>query len=319
MTRRSGAELAALLLTQRLVEGSAPPLKAGEFWALVAAVGDLGRLLGLDATQIAAAAGIDLVAAQRLAILLDGATAFAFALDQAEQGGLQLLVATGGAYPSRLTARLHAAAPPVLYVLGDPDLLGRTLLGIVGSRAVGDEGARVSEGAAALAVAQGMGIVSGGAHGVDRLAMDAALEAGGVVVGVLADSLLRASRHPPARRAMSAGTLCLCSPYQPDAPFSAAQALGRNKLIYALSAATLVVACQEESGGSWAGAVDALRRQTAPVLVWSGVGAPPGNQALAAKGAVPVDDLERLLPLPATPEPPPVPAQPGERQLALGL
>jgi len=53
--------------------------------------------------------------------------------------------------------------------------------------------------------------------------------------------------------------------------------MGRNKLIYAMSTATLVVECEEGSGGTWAGAVEALRGRTAPVIAWTGVGAVRGT------------------------------------------
>lgn len=43
--------------------------------------------------------------------------------------------------------------------------------------------------------------------------------------------------------------------------------MGRNKLVYALSKATVVVASSEGSGGTWAGAVEALEKGYCPVLV----------------------------------------------------
>jgi predicted Rossmann fold nucleotide-binding protein DprA/Smf involved in DNA uptake len=304
--------LVALLLSQRLVEAGAPPLKAREFWSLAAAIGDMGRLLGEDASTIAAIAGVDRDAAERLVTRLAAATSFAFALDDAEQSGLSLLAGTTAAYPSILTERLGAAAPPILYALGPPELLNAAALGIVGSRSVSEAGARVARAAAEAAVAHGYGVVSGGARGVDRTAMTAALAVGGPVVGVLADSLMRHARDPADRRAITDGALCLCSPYPPRAVFSAANAIGRNKLIYALSAATLVVECQPQTGGSWAGAVEALRRRTAPVAVWTGEGATDGNRALEARGAVGVGDVGRMFPLPVVPES-------GVDQLGLGF
>ena len=156
----------------------------------------------------------------------------------------------------------------------------------------------VARDAARAAARNGLGTVSGGAKGVDRLAMDAALESEAVAVGVLADSLVRTVRDPDVRRAITDGRLCLCSPYQPSAPFNVANAMGRNKLIYALSQATFVVASDLESGGTWGGATEALRRAIAPVLVWTGDGAGPGNARLVERGATPVDSIDELFPLP---------------------
>ncbi len=43
--------------------------------------------------------------------------------------------------------------------------------------------------------------------------------------------------------------------------------MGRNKLIYSLSVGMLVAECEKDKGGTWSGAVEALRQQTPPVLV----------------------------------------------------
>ncbi len=313
MSRLPDSELVALLLTQRLVDAEAAPLKAAEFWALAESVPDLGALLGCDADQISRLAQVARPTATRLATLLDAATAFAFALDDAQQGGLAMVSGLSDQYPAALRQRLGRRAPPALYALGSLDLLGAGGLGIVGSRDVSDAGAAVAQDAAVLAATSRVGVVSGGARGVDRLATRAAVDAGGRVVEVLADSLLRTGRDPDLRRAVTDGSVCLCTPYKPTAGFTAANALGRNKLIYALSTATLVVECVEGTGGTWAGAVEALRTRTAPVMAWAGVGASAGNAALVRRGAVPVDRVDKLIPFPR------LEAAPSADQLALGF
>jgi len=128
--------------------------------------------------------------------------------------------------------------------------------------------------------------------------MNAAFEAGGCVVGILADSLHKALRAPDVRRAVHDGTTVLCTPYSPDAPFSAGNAMGRNKLIYAMSATTLVVASDVEKGGTWSGAVEAIRGKFGRVAVWRGAGEGPGNVRIERLGAIPIasnDELELLI------------------------
>jgi predicted Rossmann fold nucleotide-binding protein DprA/Smf involved in DNA uptake len=230
--------------------------------------------------------------------LLDVATAFAFKLDDASQSGLRLLASVDDDYPAVLTRRLGRSAPPLLYVAGDPELLGTDLLGIVGSRQPTEAGVEVVREAAVQAATHGFGVVSGGAKGVDQLAMTACLDRAGNAVGVLADSLVRATRDVEARRAIADGRLCLCTPYKPTAGFSVANAMGRNKLIYALSRATFVIAADAERGGTWAGALEALRQATVPVLVWTGDGAGEGNPLLVERGATGVASLSELFPLP---------------------
>ncbi|MEX1008402.1 MAG: DNA-processing protein DprA [Acidimicrobiia bacterium] len=296
MAPRSEASLAAVLLTQRLVDVPVEPLKAAEYWTVLDRVGDLASLLGLDADRVATS-GVEFSLAERMVHRFDAATALAFALDELEQSGVRVVSSVDDGYPASLRELGHRA-PPALYAAGNVGLLATPLLGIVGSRDVAEDGAQIAGDAARAAVAHGLGVVSGGARGVDRLAMQGALESDGIAVGVLADSLLRTVRDPDVRRAITDGQLCVCSPYRPLAPFTVANAMGRNKIVYALSQATFVVASDLEQGGTWGGATEALRRNIAPVVVWTGAGAGLGNAKLVELGATPVASIDELFPLP---------------------
>jgi len=297
---RTTGSLAAVLLTQRIVDvPDAAPFSAREVWAILERVDDPSSLLGADASAIAQRAAVDAPTAERMLRRFDAATAVAFELDDLEQSGIRVLSPLDDEFPRPLADRLGNAAPPLLYVAGDASLLSGDLIGIVGSRDVDEDGARVAREIAATAVAHGFGVVSGGARGVDRLAMNAALDAGGPTVGVLADSLLRTVRDADTRRAILAGSACLCTPFKPSAAFSAGNAMARNKVVYALAAAVVVVATAHESGGTWAGAVEALERGYSRVVSWTGAGAGPGNGALVERGAIGLDDADQLLPLPA--------------------
>jgi predicted Rossmann fold nucleotide-binding protein DprA/Smf involved in DNA uptake len=213
-------------------------------------------------------------------------------------------------FPPRLRDRLGAACPAFLLVAGPIDSLDRGALGVVGSRDADEPALDVARLAATLAVAREWQVVSGLARGVDQAAMTAAHAAGGAAVGVPAEGILRAARNAEVRRQVHAGRLCLVSPYAPDVPFRAANAIGRNKIVYALSSLTFVPAAEDGRGGTWAGAKEALDRRIGPVAVWTGPGAPPGNHALARRGARPVTDpadlfdLDLDLDLDVTIEPP---------------
>jgi predicted Rossmann fold nucleotide-binding protein DprA/Smf involved in DNA uptake len=132
--------------------------------------------------------------------------------------------------------------------------------------------------------------------------MAAALRSGGQVVGVPTEGLRRVGRRPDVRQPVLDDRLTLASPYSPDAGFTAGNAMGRNKLIYALADVTLVVASDDGRGGTWGGAVEALRRGFGRVAAWTGPGAGPGNEPLVRKGAVPVDDVEHLFAVATTVE-----------------
>jgi predicted Rossmann fold nucleotide-binding protein DprA/Smf involved in DNA uptake len=131
-------------------------------------------------------------------------------------------------------------------------------------------------------------LYSGGAKGVDSISMAAALEARGTAVGILANSLEDAIRGSEARIALRAGNLCLVTPYSPNAGFSVGAAMGRNRLIYTLADYAVVVASDAGTGGTWAGASEALKHGWVPVFVLEHDAMPEGNRQLLAKGALPL-------------------------------
>lgn len=294
---------AALLLTNRLVRLDATPMTAREFWQFVERV-DPATLLHADDAALAERAGVDLDEATRLRTLLDAATALSFEQERLHDGGISLVSALDDRFPAGLRERLGAACPPFLLIAGPTGWLDHAGLGVVGSRDAGAEALAVARRSAELAVQHGWPVVGGLARGPDEAAMIGAVEAGGVVVGVPAEGISRASRSAEIRRRVHAGELCIVSPYAPDAPFRAANAMGRNKIVYALSRVTFVVAADDGTGGTWAGAKEAIERRYAPVAVWVGAGAQDGNHALVERGAIAVSDPSQLFEIgPLEPEP----------------
>ncbi len=286
--------LATILLAGRLRDESAQPLKASEFWGLCNRVGEPSALLGMAVEQLVAEHGLAGELASRIVSLLDRATGMAFESARLDETGISTVTPFDEHYPGRFVDRLGASAPVLLYAAGAVELLGQPGVGVVGSRNVSPEGADVARTAAEQAAGLGLPLISGGARGVDQVAMNAAFETGGAVVGVLAESLVRKLRSPDVRRAIHEGRTIMFTPYNPDSPFSVGNAMGRNKLIYALSALTLVVAAEAGTGGSWSGAAEALRRGFGRVAVWRGPGEGPGNEKLEGRGAVPVTSLDEL-------------------------
>jgi predicted Rossmann fold nucleotide-binding protein DprA/Smf involved in DNA uptake len=303
MTSSPDSTRAALLLTNRLVPLDAKPLTAREFWQLVDRV-DPADLVHDDAAGIAERTGVDRDEAVRLRTLLDAATALGFEQERLHDGGISLISALDDRFPAVLRDRLGTACPPFLLVAGPIDWLDRPGLGVVGSRDADDGLLDIARRSAELAVSHGWPVVSGLARGVDQASMAGALDAGGVVIGVPAEGITKVSRNADIRRRVHAGELCIASPYAPDAPFRAGNAMGRNKIIYALSQVTFVVSSDVGSGGTWAGAKEALERRFARVAVWSGDGSKEGNHALVARGATPITDLTTLFEMdPALPAP----------------
>lgn len=299
--RANQDSLAAVLLTSRLVSDNVKPLSASKYWEQHELACQPSALLGKSQEALRQDHGLSADMAAQIAALTDRATAMAFELDRLQQSGIHTLTPFDENYPCQFQYRLKNKAPVVLHAAGPLDLLGRLGLGVVGSRDVNKVGADVAKEAARVATRMGLPVVSGGARGVDRLAMNAALgEEGtsGFAVGFLADSMERQLKNPSTRRAIHEGHALLCTPYRPDARFTAGTAMARNKLIYAGALVTLVVASDKDTGGTWAGAVEALKFGFGPVAVWRGPGEGPGNEHLEQKGAAPVrslDGLEALL------------------------
>lgn len=306
--------LACLLLAGRVVASEVAPLSGPELWALLERVPDAGALMGCSAQGLAGLAGTTLAQAHRLARLLEPVTALVDELENLRRAGIQTLCPVDSGYPGRLRDRLGDRAPAALHVAGPTALLQRAGVGIVGSRQVSAQGARLARRAAGAIATSGRIVVSGAARGVDQVAMGSALAAEGSVVGFVAGPLAQALATTWLGEAVEHGLGCLCTPARPDAPFTPARALARNRLVYGLADFTLVVASDAGSGGTWGGATECLRRRWAPVAVWRGPGEGPGNPALERLGAHPLSSLEELASLAGLPLPGP---PPGAVQLSL--
>jgi predicted Rossmann fold nucleotide-binding protein DprA/Smf involved in DNA uptake len=304
------APLAALLLTNRIVDVGEKPLSAGEFWSLCHAIGDPSVLVGMSAEDIAEKVPIPLGDAERYAALLAAGTAFAFERERLEEEGVRLISALDDAFPERLRHRLRDACPSFLFIGGPAEFLYLGAIGVVGSRDASPEALEVAASTSAVASAHGMAVVSGLARGIDQTAMAAALDAGVPVVGVPAEGIRVAARNPEIRRRAQAGELCIASPYGTTMRFTAGNAMGRNKIIYAVAEVTLVVCSDSGSGGTWEGAREAMRRGFGRVAVWTGDGAGPGNSKLLELGAVAVDEVGDLLTIEAVESTAPPAAQP---------
>jgi predicted Rossmann fold nucleotide-binding protein DprA/Smf involved in DNA uptake len=298
-------DLAALALTSRLVDARVKPLSPREFWALRRDV-EPSALHGMTARDIAAEYLVPNDHAERIARLFDRSAALALAVEKLGHSGIWTVTGVGQTYPERLRTRLRDAAPVVLHGVGDMSPLETDGIGVVGSRNVSEEGSEVARAIARMAVRSGIPVISGAARGVDRDAMNSAFDEHGKVVGVLADSLQRAVAKPGMRKGVFRGQICLVTPFAPDVAFSVGNAMARNKIIYGLARCTVVVASDEGTGGTWAGAVEALKNGYGRVASWVGAGSGPGNKALVEQGALELADISQsaaVVDLPAPPAP----------------
>ena len=156
---------------------------------------------------------------------------------------------------------------------------------VVSSRHLDKAGQDFAERIGGACAQLGKVLYSGGAKGADAVIMKATLDARGCEVGILAGSLEEAAQNREYRTALQRSDSCLATPYSPGAGFSIGAAIGRNKLIYALADYAIEVASNAQKGGTWAGAIEALKAQWVTVFVLNYPQMPEGNKLLIEQGA----------------------------------
>ncbi|MEE6272716.1 DNA-processing protein DprA [Georgenia sp. MJ206] len=187
---------------------------------------------------------------------------------------LDVLAALGGhlvvdgdeQWPAGL-ADLGAAAPVALWVRGQGLRAVRRSVAVVGARASTSYGEHVAAQIALGLSERGVGVVSGGAYGIDAAAHRGALSVGGVTVAVLAggvDRLYPAGNTRLLEEVLATGAVVAEAP--PGSAPSRHRFLQRNRLIAAMSQGCVVVEAAWRSGAlSTAGHAAVLLRPVGAV------------------------------------------------------
>jgi predicted Rossmann fold nucleotide-binding protein DprA/Smf involved in DNA uptake len=204
-------------------------------------------------------------------------------MDKWLRAGIWVVTRSDKEYPIRLKQRLGVTSPALFFGSGKRALLNKAGIAVVGSRNADDQDLDFSRQLGATTAEQGYSIVSGAARGVDEAAMSGALEAEGIAVGIVADSLLRKAGSPRFRKYLQSGDLALISPFFPEAGFNVGNAMARNKYIYCLSEAAVVVHSGTK-GGTWGGAHEAIKKGWVPVWVKETGDKKAGNDLIVKAG-----------------------------------
>lgn len=289
--------LVAVLLTTPLARPDGAPAPLGPVgWARLRASLQAASLQPGDLLHTTMNVPDGSIEPERVDHLLRRAAPVSMELERLADLGIWVMAQTDPDYPARLTERLGRGAPPVLFGAGERAMVDGGGLAIIGSRDSSEE-ALDAAGVVARNAAEGSTtIISGAARGIDTAAMEAALDAGGLVIGVVTDHLDRRIRERVTRDAIARGRLTLVTPYIPTAGFTTRTAMGRNKVIYGLADAAIVMTSAVGKGGTWEGATEAIKQGHPPVFVWQGA-AQPGRGALLEAGAspLPVDAEGRVI------------------------
>lgn len=169
-------------------------------------------------------------------------------IERACAAGLRVLLPGDPQWPVALDD-LGSHAPNLLWVRGDARSLSLPALSVVGARAASGYGAHVTAEIVDGVCAAGLAVISGAAYGVDAVAHRTALAAGTPTVAVLAGGADRV--YPRAHEALLdriSGAGAVCAEMVPGSAPTRWRFLQRNRLIAALSGATLVTEAGINSG-----------------------------------------------------------------------
>ncbi|RVU53697.1 DNA-protecting protein DprA [Pseudomonas syringae pv. syringae] len=237
----SPAELEARLRVHRL-----PEIGPKRFSRLIEAFGSASSALSAPASAWRAL-GIPGVCAEarRDPSVRDGASA---ALAWLERPAQHLLMWDDPGYPA-LLAQI-ADPPPLIFIAGDPSILERPQLGMVGSRRASRPGLDTASAFARSLAVAGFVITSGLARGIDGAAHQGALDVGGLTIGVLGTGLekLYPQQHRALAAQMAAQGGAVISEFPLDAAAQASNFPRRNRIISGLSLGILVVEASVASG-----------------------------------------------------------------------
>jgi DNA processing protein len=166
-------------------------------------------------------------------------------LDAGESAGARLLLLGDPDYPPQLAAL--DPPPPLLWMRGDPALLIRDSLAIVGARIASAGGQRIARGLAAGLGQAGFVVTSGMARGIDGAAHEGALTTGTVaVLGGGVDDIYPAEHESLYERLLEQG--CVVSESPMGARAQARDFPRRNRIISGLAKGVIVVEAELRSG-----------------------------------------------------------------------
>ena len=167
--------------------------------------------------------------------------------DSIQQKDVQVLTLLDDNYPKLL--RQIDQAPPVLYVRGTLLPADDFAIAMVGTRRISDYGQQITRDTSLYLAGHGLTIVSGLARGVDALAHQSALQAGGRTIAVLGSGV--DVIYPPEHRTLADAIIengAIISDYPLGTQPEGVNFPPRNRIISGLSLATVVVEAGERSG-----------------------------------------------------------------------
>lgn len=169
-------------------------------------------------------------------------------LAQWDRDGLRLTTVRDPVYPAAL--RMIHDRPALLWTAGERALLGSApAVAVVGTRAPSAEGRRAARTIASDLTRAGITVLSGLAAGIDTIAHEAALDAGGRTVAVIGTGLQRV--YPPENAALQAELArhhAVASVFWPQDRPAPERFRRRNAVMSGLGLGTIIVEASVRSG-----------------------------------------------------------------------
>lgn len=214
----------------------------------------------------------------------------AFLAESLNNEGYELIPITSPEYSKTLKENLKAAhAPALLYVKGNKQIMQEKSIAIVGSRNASEKSLAFTDNIARLASKEYKVVVSGFAKGVDKQALDSAINYKGQSIIVLPQGIMTfGSGFKKYYKQIVDGDVLVLSTFFPKAPWKAELAMARNPVIYGL-ADEIYVAESSDKGGTWSGVADGLRKNRKIFVRKPESDENTANNLLIIKGAIAVD------------------------------
>lgn len=213
----------------------------------------------------------------------------AFLAEDLLSQGFEVVPINSPEYSKTLKSNLKIKAPTILYVKGNKQIMQENSIAIVGSRDADEISLQFTDNIAKKASEQYKVVVSGFAKGVDKQALDSAIQYKGQSIIVLPQGIMTfGSGIKKYYKEITTGDVLVLSTFHPKSVWSAGLAMARNPIIYAL-AGEIFVAQSSESGGTWAGVIDGLKKGREILVRKPNKGEKNANRILIEKGARSVD------------------------------
>lgn len=219
---------------------------------------------------------------------------YSFLTEEMISQGYGMIPLFDKAYPKSIKNHLKMNSPVLLYVKGNKDLLKKDCTAVVGSRNAGEISLNFTDNIVRKAVEEGHPVVSGYAKGIDRQAYDSSLKYRGDSIIVLPQGIMTFNDFPKMYKALNEGRILVLSTFYPSARWSVSLAMARNPIIYAI-ADNIFVAESNDSGGTWAGVTDGLKKGRKIYIRMPSAEEKNANMLLIHNGCIPVSNEGEVL------------------------